>query len=130
MDCHLWLVPGPALTDHRQRAGRPRHSIDSYIIMYVWRRLSAAPPWHLALAPRAGGAEREAARQAQAALRGMVARVPPACLAPPRLLRRAMGVTLDHLGNYCTCALPILTCLNSSSFIGNESNVSNTSSNS
>ncbi|XP_052748871.1 bromodomain-containing protein 7-like isoform X3 [Galleria mellonella] len=60
-------------------------------------RLSAPPPWHLQLAARAGGAEREAARLAAACLRGMAARVPPASLAPLPALRRALGVTLDHL---------------------------------
>ncbi|XP_060808382.1 bromodomain-containing protein 7 isoform X3 [Amyelois transitella] len=60
-------------------------------------RLSAPPPWHLSLAARAGGAERELARAGAAMLRGMAARVPPRELAPRPALRRAMGVTLAHL---------------------------------
>ncbi|XP_053621609.1 bromodomain-containing protein 7-like isoform X3 [Plodia interpunctella] len=62
-------------------------------------RLSAPPPWHLSLLARAGAgaAERELARAASAALRAMAARVPPRSLAPRAALRRAMGVTLDHL---------------------------------
>ncbi|XP_073957381.1 bromodomain-containing protein 7-like isoform X4 [Choristoneura fumiferana] len=60
-------------------------------------RLSGPLPWHLSLAARLGGAERELARQTTGWLRGMCARVPPAALAPLSRLRRAMGVTLDHL---------------------------------
>ncbi|CAH2989582.1 unnamed protein product [Chilo suppressalis] len=60
-------------------------------------RLSAPPPWHLSLCARAGGTERELARQVAACLRGMAARVPPARLAPLPALRRALGVTLAHL---------------------------------
>ncbi|XP_050680568.1 bromodomain-containing protein 7-like isoform X2 [Leptidea sinapis] len=60
-------------------------------------RLSATPPWHLSLAPRAGGAERESARLAANCLRAMLQRVPPRHVAPLPALRRAMGVTLDHL---------------------------------
>ncbi|CAH0592099.1 unnamed protein product [Chrysodeixis includens] len=62
-------------------------------------RLSAPPPWHLALLSRAGAGphERELARQAAACLRAMLARVPPKHVAPVRALRAAMGVTLDHL---------------------------------
>lgn len=60
-------------------------------------RLSQPPPWHLSLAGRAGGAEREAARLAALCLRAMLARVPPRHVAPLRAIRAAMGVTLDHL---------------------------------
>lgn len=60
-------------------------------------RLSAPPPWHLSLVCRAGGAERDAARQVAACLRGMLARVPPRHVAPLSAVRRAMGVTLEHL---------------------------------
>ncbi|CAB3239478.1 unnamed protein product [Arctia plantaginis] len=60
-------------------------------------RLSAPPPWHLSLSARAGAAERELARLAALCLRGMLARVPPRHVAPLHALRRAMGVTLDHL---------------------------------
>ncbi|XP_072947910.1 bromodomain-containing protein 7 isoform X3 [Epargyreus clarus] len=60
-------------------------------------RLSATPPWHLSLAARAGGAERELARLAAGWLRGMLARVPPRHVAPLPALRAAMGVTLEHL---------------------------------
>ncbi|XP_052737406.1 bromodomain-containing protein 7 isoform X2 [Bicyclus anynana] len=60
-------------------------------------RLSMTPPWHLAACARAGGPEREAARHAAAWLRGMIARVPPHCVAPLPVVRAAMGVTLDHL---------------------------------
>ncbi|XP_063548975.1 bromodomain-containing protein 7-like isoform X1 [Cydia strobilella] len=60
-------------------------------------RLSTTPPWHLALSARASASERELARQAAGWLRGMAARVPPAGLAPLHRIRKAMGVTLDHL---------------------------------
>ncbi|XP_049875927.1 bromodomain-containing protein 7-like isoform X2 [Pectinophora gossypiella] len=60
-------------------------------------RLSQPPPWHLSLAARPGASERELARLVAACLRGMAARVPPRHVAPLPALRRAMGVTLDHL---------------------------------
>ncbi|XP_041975658.1 bromodomain-containing protein 7-like isoform X2 [Aricia agestis] len=60
-------------------------------------RLSAPPPPHLSLCARAGAAEREAARQSAQCLRAMVARVPPAAVVPLAPVRRALGVTLDHL---------------------------------
>ncbi|KAJ0182830.1 hypothetical protein K1T71_002199 [Dendrolimus kikuchii] len=60
-------------------------------------RLSQPPPWHLALAARPSGSERELARLVTACLRGMTARVPPKHVAPLNAVRRAMGVTLDHL---------------------------------
>ncbi|XP_075990306.1 bromodomain-containing protein 7-like isoform X2 [Anticarsia gemmatalis] len=60
-------------------------------------RLSAPPPWHLSLAGRAGATERELARLVTSCLRGMLARVPPRHVAPVHAIRRAMGVTLDHL---------------------------------
>ncbi|KAL0851626.1 hypothetical protein ABMA28_007403 [Loxostege sticticalis] len=60
-------------------------------------RLSAPPPWHLSLIARPSGSEREAARQVTSCLRGMLARVPPKHVAPLHSVRKAMGVTLDHL---------------------------------
>ncbi|XP_063899569.1 bromodomain-containing protein 7 isoform X1 [Helicoverpa armigera] len=60
-------------------------------------RLSAPPPWHLSLAARAGAQERELARLVTCCLRGMLQRVPPRHVAPVPALRKAMGVTLDHL---------------------------------
>ncbi|KAJ8736702.1 hypothetical protein PYW08_007358 [Mythimna loreyi] len=60
-------------------------------------RLSAPPPWHLSLAPRPGATERELARLVTSCLRGMLQRVPPRHVAPLPALRKAMGVTLDHL---------------------------------
>ncbi|XP_047520470.1 bromodomain-containing protein 7-like isoform X3 [Pieris napi] len=60
-------------------------------------RLSAPPPWHLSLCPKPGGSERELARLTASCLRAMIRRVPPARLAPVSQVRKAMGVTLDHL---------------------------------
>ncbi|XP_013175897.1 PREDICTED: bromodomain-containing protein 7 isoform X2 [Papilio xuthus] len=60
-------------------------------------RLSQPPPWHLSLCARAGAGERAAARALAGWLRGMVARVPPRHVAPTLAIRRALGVTLEHL---------------------------------
>ncbi|KPJ14947.1 Bromodomain-containing protein 7 [Papilio machaon] len=60
-------------------------------------RLSQPPPWHLSLCARAGAAERAAARALAGWLRGMLARVPPRHVAPTHALRKALGVTLEHL---------------------------------
>ncbi|CAK1544352.1 unnamed protein product [Leptosia nina] len=60
-------------------------------------RLSAPPPWHLSLCPKPNGAERELARLTASCLRSMIQRVPPKHVAPVTEIRRAMGVTLEHL---------------------------------
>ncbi|KAJ2940757.1 hypothetical protein O0L34_g14868 [Tuta absoluta] len=60
-------------------------------------RLSQPPPWHLSLVQRPSGSERELARLVTSCLRGMAARVQPKHVAPLQAVRRAMGVTLDHL---------------------------------
>ncbi|XP_048489466.1 bromodomain-containing protein 7 isoform X2 [Plutella xylostella] len=60
-------------------------------------RLSQPPPPHLSFIARPGPAERDAARAAAAALRQMAARVQPKHVVSVASVRKAMGVTLDHL---------------------------------
>lgn len=80
---------GPALAHTAQLLQRLQHE--------QHQRLSSPPPWHLSLSRGASGSEREVARQTAACLRAMAARVTPADLVDVTALRKAMGVTLDHL---------------------------------
>ena len=75
---------------------RHTHSLLSALERAQRSRLAAQHP-ALALAARAPRTEKEAARRVAVCLTGMAARVPPGALAPVSVLRKAMGVTLDHL---------------------------------